>query len=176
MNRRSLFKAGLPLAAILILAAGCADHSPTAVELDPASLGANRSATVVKGSGPAVVSYHHEAGSYSAMITHRGGTLDFGIGSITFPAGALKEPARITAVTDGENLGAVFGPHGLEFPQPVEVTFRSSSPIPADAFVIYVSEAGEVLETISGTISADRRSIKFLTDHFSGFQLATNRS
>jgi hypothetical protein len=176
MNRRSLFKAGLPLAAILILAAGCADHSPTAVELDPASLGANRSATVVKGSGPAVVSHHHEAGSYSAMITHRGGTLDFGIGSITFPAGALKGPTRITAVTDGETVGVTFGPHGTQFPADAmpTLTFVIPGGVPAGAYIAYVDEAGTFIEFVETSRGSTGTTVSGKLPHFSKLVMAVS--
>jgi hypothetical protein len=112
MARRPFFKAASSVAAILILAAGCGEQTPTAVQIESPSLS---SASAPKGPKANVVKTKFHAGTYAAVIGPEGGRIDFGIGTIDFPAGAVAHAIRITATTDGEHLGVTFAPHGLRF-------------------------------------------------------------
>lgn len=170
MARRPLFKAAVPLAAILILAAGCGDHSPTAVSLESSSIAEARS-----GAKANVVSHQHESGTYWANIGKHGGTLDFGIGTISFPAGALEKTTKITAVTDGETMSVTFGPHGTQFPvsaQPT-ITFQvGDSGVPAGAHIAYVNGDDEIIELVVTEWNSSGTAVSGKLPHFSKLVLA----
>jgi hypothetical protein len=174
MARRPFFKAASSLAAILILAAGCGDQTPTAVQLQETGLAASGS----QATGPKanVVKTRYAAGTYAAVIGPQGGRIDFGIGSLDFPAGALSRTTRITATTDGENLGVTFGPHGLQFPegrQPM-LSFAAidDSHDIATANILYVDEDHRVLETVATVRDIAGRALRGHLHHFSTYAIA----
>ena len=83
VRRRPVFSAVLgTVAGILILASGCAEQDPTAVQLKPArALSAARA---------------YQRGTYAMNIGPSGGSINFPIGQIVFPAGAVTEETTIT--------------------------------------------------------------------------------
>lgn len=168
MLRRPWFKPASTVAAILILAAGCADTSPTAIQLEPTlAAGANAAAGTAR-----VVKFDHEAGTYSAQIGPHGGTLDFGIGSIEFPAGALRNNLRITAVTDGVNVSATMGPSGLQFPAGATLCFNLAAAGESEEWTIMlVNEAGKVLEAVPGAWISGR--FCGMIRHFSAYAVGS---
>lgn len=112
MTRRPLSPAPLAwLAGILILASGCMDQSPTAVLLDPTSATVDQRAHLPAGIAAVRASAEYEAGSVSQTITPAGGSIDFNIGTIVFPKGAVDRATTITATVDGESMAVAFGPH-----------------------------------------------------------------
>lgn len=111
MTRRPyLFAASAWLAGILILASGCMDQSPTATLLDPATVSAPQ-AQFPSSIRPIFSAAPFAAGQSSTRITPAGGTIDFGIGTITFPQGAVDQATWITAGVDGSTISVEFGPH-----------------------------------------------------------------
>lgn len=98
------------LAGILILASGCMDQSPTATHLDPATVSGDR-AQFTSGVRPILAAAPFAAGASSQIITPAGGAIDFGIGTIVFPQGAVDRATWITAEVDGTNMAVEFGPH-----------------------------------------------------------------
>lgn len=156
IRNRAIFSLG----AILILAAGCADQGPTESALTP---------------HVAALSRAHTAGTVAKTIGPRGGTLEFGIGSLSFPAGAVSENTRITATLDGRNLGVTFGPHGLVFPagaQPELVLDVRGVQVPVHTSIYYVTEAGAVLERYEPEWDALEAVARVRLGHFSRYILA----
>jgi hypothetical protein len=174
MARRPFFKAASSLAAILILAAGCGDQTPTAVHLQetgPAASGSQATGPKVN-----VVKTRYAAGTYAAVIGPQGGRIDFGIGSLDFPAGALSRTTRITATTDGENLGVTFGPHGLQFPegrQPMlGLSYMDVATDPEGLQIVYVNNMGEILEELTTSADISTSTVGATLRHFSTYWMA----
>jgi hypothetical protein len=161
------------LVAVLVMAAGCDDRIPTGVDLRPEG-------------GLKVGSLAHamiapttfRAGTFSQTIGPNGGVLYFGVGSLTFPAGALREWTRITATVDGLTIGATFSPHGLSFPSTAEPTLQLrggwSSPGLSSPQIVYVDQNYTVLQILP--TSLDGRGTRATTrlGHFSPYILAQN--
>lgn len=136
-------------AAILILAAGCADQSPTATRLDPT---ARVSAAQMVGQKVNAVRAEHrfQAGAVQQVIGPEGGTIQFGIGEIEFPAGAVAHPTLIAASVDGETMAVDFAPHGLQFSAGAEprLTFYTGGIGDGELVITYVGADADILEVI----------------------------
>jgi hypothetical protein len=173
MARRPLFRAASSFAAILILAAGCGDYTPTAVHLEGSDA---LVASAAKGPKANVVKMKFSAGSYSTMIGPQGGTIEFGIGKLVFPAGALERSTRITATTDGSNLGVEFGPHGLVFPSGHSPRlFLTTAGFAGDAGtlrIVYVDNFGYVLEEVATAADIETNRLTADLKHFSTYWMA----
>ena len=177
MSRRPLTrKIATSLAAILILAAGCADQSPTSLELKPETISAARG-----GHGRAkakVARAEHDAGFHSRVIGPKGGTLKFGIGELEVPRGAVDRPVRFTARTDGSDLSVDFGPHGLQFNEGREPTLtfdvKGYHGNLAELEIVYVDDADNIIETVTSFTDVGGRKISGRLAHFSRFVLASN--
>jgi hypothetical protein len=173
MAHRPLFRAASTFAAILILAAGCGDHTPTAVQLEGSEALA---ASAAGGPKANVVKTKFAAGSFFSVIGPQGGTIEFGIGKLVFPAGALNQPTRITATTDGTNLGVEFGPHGLTFPSSQIPQLILSTALyggdASDLHIVYVDDSGHVLEEIATVADISSNQLTAGLQHFSTYWMA----
>lgn len=143
MTRRPYFSSALPwLAGILILASGCMDQSPTAVLLDPTTVtpGQAHFPTNVR---PVLSAAPFAAGTHSAVVTPAGGSIDFGIGSIDFPKGAVQRATQISATVDGSTMSVEFAPH-LVFSaaQPTLCFSTAGIALSANVSVIHVKDDG----------------------------------
>lgn len=159
VRRRPVFSAVLgTVAGILILASGCAEEGPTAVQLQPAK---------IISSGKA-----YSGGTYSASIGAAGGILNLPIGRIVFPAGAVDRETLITAKVDGEELAATFAPHGLLFPVGSEprLEFVIGNANIANLQIVYLDELGNTLEVLA-TVTRENIATADLS-HFSKYALA----
>lgn len=166
MIRRRLFASAIAsAAAILILAAGCAEQTPTAVTLEPTSVQAGKAGI---GKTISVLKSSHQAGTFSAVITPAGGTIDFGIGSITFPAGAVSRATAVSATVNGADLAVEFQPHGTTFPAGHEPTLTFNAGAPGSIY--YVDKAGRVLEALRTRF--DGSGIHAELGHFSHYATA----
>ena len=165
MVRRPVFSAVLgTVAGILILASGCAEQDPTAVQLKPAqALSAARA---------------YERGTYAGNIGPSGGSINFPIGQITFPAGAVTEETVITATVDGRTLAVDFQPH-IVFPKGAQptltISFAGVNVSALDLVVYHVSDAGQILDILSPSINAASSGATVGVDSFSGFVLGYGR-
>jgi hypothetical protein len=171
MTRRpSVTTAVTSLAAILILAAGCSEPGPTAARLEPTVVSASRS---VIGTQARVVHATYSAGTYSAVVTPSGGTLDFGIGSISFPAGAVQSAVRISATVDGQTLAVNFEPHGTMFAAGHEPTLRleltGAVEDTSGTEIQYLSDSGLILERLPTAVDNLNGSISTQIQHFSPY-------
>lgn len=163
---RALFLLGVAVAVW-----GCGGEVPTASELRPEGL---RVGAVAK---PVLSPVAFEAGSYRATIGPEGGVLDFGIGSLTFPAGAVAQPTIITADVDGHVVGVEFSPDGLVFPRAAQPVLRldvGRDNISRSSQIVYVDPSHTILQLLetehqmlSGVASARLA-------HFSPYILAQN--
>jgi hypothetical protein len=118
------------------------------------------------------------AGAFSQTIGPNGGVLYFGVGSLTFPADALREWTRITATVDGLTIGATFSPHGLVFPpgsQPTLTFYLGPMSRPqSGASILYVTDDGIVLENLGAALTSRSESVEAPVPHFSKFIFGAN--
>ena len=161
-RHRSMFAMLPTLAGILILASGCMEASPTTVQLDP--------------SGTAALSKSHVAGVYQASIGPDGGTLEFSIGQIVFPAGAVSRNTTITARVDGKTIAVDFQPH-LVFPdnaQPaLTLSYAGVDVDPTGLVVVHIQDSGVLAEVLSPTLNLQTSEATVHAPGFSGFALAS---
>jgi hypothetical protein len=175
MKRRPLLASVITsLTAILILAAGCGDQSPTATRLEPTTLNASRGGV---GHHARTIKRHHRAGHVSETIGRRGGTIDFGIGTLVVPPGALRHNTRISATVNGEDLAVEFEPHGLKFRRGREATltfdYARSDGEADDLQVFYVDNSETILESLPTLRSSNRQTFSTKLEHFSGYLLGS---
>lgn len=163
-RRRPALSAALSaLAGILILASGCVDRSPTSVQLKaPTALQAART---------------YSGGAYTASIGTEGGILEFPIGRIVFPAGAVSAPTVITATVDGHTLSVDFQPH-LVFPEGAQPTLSVSFGgvlLDASKLTVYhINDDGTLTEQLTPFVDLTRGVASVNASSFSRFALATN--
>lgn len=161
----------LSLLMIAVLVAGCGQGVPTASELRPEGL---RVGAVAR---PVVSSVAFDAGVYSGTIGPEGGVLEFGVGSLTFPAGAVADPTTITASVDGSNIGVEFSPHGLSFPPDARPSLSLDVPsdeMPRSSQIVYVDSEHIVLQVLETKFQIPSGSATARLDHFSPYILAQN--
>ena len=169
MIRRPVLTSALSsLAAILILAAGCGEQNPTSAALQPSGAAAARDGVKAR-----VVTSHYAAGTYFAVIGPDGGTLDFGIGSLVVPAGAVTQPTRISAFSNGSDVAVDFQPHGLTFTSGHEPTlWFDLGNAPDDnpqVEIQYLDDAGFILEKLPSQLDATGLTVSAQIRHFSPY-------
>lgn len=171
MNRRVRFSSASALVlSLLALVAGCGAE-PTAPTLRPDGLRVGEVAQAVW--APVVV----PAGLYARHIGPEGGTLYFGIGSLSFPRGALTRTTYITAAVDGFRSGVDFGPEGVSFPASARPTlgFRVGSVTNTDGLqVLYLDDDGRILSLLPTSVQSSEGLAVARLDHFSPYILAQN--
>lgn len=155
------------LGAILILATGCSDLTPTNPQLDTTY---RRVALPTAERGPSF----SLSGTAGGVIGPEGGSIQAGRVTITFPAGALAEPTEITVTPDADYLAVVLGPHGIQFPAGHEPTLTFSyegiDGLPEqDLTIYYLSDSGVVLEQMRATVDLSTRSVTARLGHFSEY-------
>jgi hypothetical protein len=174
MKRRPLLASVITsLTAILILAAGCGDQSPTATRLEPTTLNASRGGV---GHHARTIKRHHRAGHVSETIGRRGGTIDFGIGTLVVPPGALRHNTRISATVNGEDLAVEFEPHGLKFRRGREATLtfdlRDAQLDNDSPQIEYVDSSNTIIESLRTSINSAARQASTQIAHFSIYVMA----
>ena len=170
MSRRSgFFPLISSLAAILILAAGCSDQAPTAVELET-------SYQVVALPESDLTPSFARLGSSSQVIGPEGGTIRAGRITISFPEGAVAEPTEISVASDPRKLAVTFGPHGLQFPAGHEPTasfsYQGIANLPErDLTIYYIGTSGQVLEELAVSVDPSEKAVRARLGHFSEYAL-----
>jgi hypothetical protein len=161
------------LAAVLIMAAGCGDRVPTGVDLRPE--GGLKVGSVAHA---LIAPTTFRAGAFSQTIGPNGGVLYFGVGSLTFPADALREWTRITATVDGLTIGATFSPHGLSFPSTAEPTLELRTSLSSLGLslpqIVYVDKDYTVLQILPTSLNGSGTQATTRLGHFSPYILAQN--
>jgi hypothetical protein len=174
MKRRPLIASLVSsLAAILVLAAGCGERSPTATHLEATGLEAAR---VGVGRRVEPIRARYQAGRFSRTIGPEGGVLSFRIGRLVIPPGALSATAEITAHVNGKDLAVEFAPHGLTFRPGHEptLTMHYGADEATELQLLYFDDAGEVIETLSTVRDRSARSVTGRLHHFSAYGLAAS--
>lgn len=173
IHRPRIVAALAGLTTLVLLAAGCVEQDPTGVELQPASglqVGSVAHAVI------APTMFH--SGAYSRVIDGRGGLLHFGIGTLSFPPGAVSQPTVITARTDGITVAAAFGPHGLIFPANSNPTLTFFVPlnaaISAQGSIYYVDSRNIVLDDLGANFTSELGTVQTNVKHFSKFIFGAN--
>lgn len=112
----------------------------------------------------------YAAGIYSQEIGSEGGTLDFQIGELEFPAKSLPASTVITAAIDGRTFSVRFEPAGLQFPdqaRPV-LRFRVGTAVADNGAVLYVDDHDVIHEVLATFRTRDQTAIAELR-HFSKY-------
>ncbi len=111
----------------------------------------------------------------SGVFGPGGGTLVFGTSSLIIPGGALRDTITISAiVVDTTTSRVELLPHGLQFEKPVGLLLDTSGCVIDGTApnVVYLSESGEVLETIPAVYDPRWQTIAAPLNHFSGYAIA----
>lgn len=171
MIRLTTRSAVLVLLLLAVVAGGCSRGEPTGPVLRPEGLRVGAVAQAVW----SPVSF--QRGVYGRWIGAEGGTLHFGGGSLSFPAGALDRTTLITAMVDGQRLAVDFGPAGLQFaPDAKPVLSFSFGTTQFDGRrlqIAYVDEESRVLSVLPTMVFGSGVATAPL-DHFSPYILAQN--
>jgi hypothetical protein len=105
-----------------------------------------------------------------------GGTLRFGNSVLVIPGGALRDTVTISATQLDDGTSTVrFQPHGLHFYKPAGLVLDGTGcALPSDELpsIVYLGDAGEVLETISAYYDPRWRTVAAPVEHFSGYAIA----
>jgi hypothetical protein len=170
-RRRRRFSLSAVLAATLMLTAGCGDREPVGAELRTGLRVGEVAHAITAPTG-------FSAGTYARTIGPDGGVLHFGVGRLEFPAGALDRPTTITATVDGATIGAVFSPHGVNFPSNAQPLLLLDDPgyysWGSKPQIVYIDSQGVILELIDTKYDAlGERAVATLR-HFSPYILAQN--
>jgi hypothetical protein len=105
-----------------------------------------------------------------------GGILVFGNSSLVIPGGALRDTVTISATQADDGTSTVrFEPHGLRFYKPAGLVLDGSGcALPSDGVpsVVYLDDAGQVLETIPAYYDPHWKTVAAPIEHFSGYAIA----
>lgn len=174
-TRRSMV--AVALASFAVTACGT-DSTRTSSVTAPQPGVASREATPVRGNGRAAANTcaTHVTSADSEVFGPSGGTLTFGSSRLIIPAGALRDTVTITAtIPDGDANRVEFQPHGLEFAKPAGLQLGTAGCAVDEQLVpnvVYLSETGEVLETIEAVYDPHWQTIAASIWHFSGYAIA----
>jgi len=112
----------------------------------------------------------------SGVFGPAGGTLTFGTSRLIIPGGALRDTVTITATVPGGDVSRVeFEPHGLQFAKAAGLQLDTAGCSVDDQVapnVVYLSETGEILETIEAVYDPRWHTIAATIWHFSGYAIA----
>lgn len=160
------------LGALTLYACADAATAPTAT-MTPADVVASNH--YGHGGGQLIRCEDQRSGYDSEYIGPQGGRVTVGRNQLIIPAGALTRTVRITAIVPNDNVAFVkFEPSGL--------VFRRSPLLVLDAAgcnignytpdVVYINDAGRILERIEARYYPQYRVVAAPIDHFSGYALA----
>jgi hypothetical protein len=162
------------VAAMFLVAAGCAERTPTRVTPESAA-SFSQSATLLACPTSQTL-------STSSLISVLGGTVSTGGSSITIPFGALTVPTLITLTIPASQYMEIDARANdllsFLFNQPVSVTIDYSRCTRSDLDSIPLSVwhidplTHELLENMGGVDNKANHTITFTTNHFSGYAVA----
>ncbi|MET0400224.1 MAG: hypothetical protein ABW277_25770 [Longimicrobiaceae bacterium] len=165
-------------AGILITIGGCTEQAPTS----NSGLDAVLDFRKLELAG-AVGSTGIQASAVRAdkVIGPEGGTLEIPGGhKLTFPAGALGTPTRISAAVDTRYVGVDLQPEGLRFPAGNGPLLTIDyGDVPTEQYsrlaVLYVAPSGTVLEVLQSDASRSGTTVSARLSHFSGYLVGGHR-
>ncbi len=169
----------LAMAVACTLAAACGNEAATATGFtSPLTATSSRSgSSIARGSerSSATCSTRITA-SNSGVFGPAGGTLTFGTSRLIIPPGALSDTVTISAtIPDGDAARVELQPHGLEFAKAAGLQIDTMGCAVDDGVapnVVYLSESGEVMETIEAVYDPRWHTIAASIWHFSGYAIA----
>ncbi len=167
----------LSLTALVLVLAGCSDRmqSPVAPEADASRLlssgGIDLTGVLEFVTLPDLTQARHAEKFIRAA---EGGSVELNGFRVDIPAGALPYDAVITIdlPTDevlGKRVLAEFGPHGIQFNQPVTISFPLVGVLLPDGPIEVGRWENGGWTSLGGTISADGSSLSSTTPHFSDY-------
>ena len=99
-----------------------------------------------------------------------------GNSSLIIPGGALRDTVTISATQLDDGTSTLrFEPHGLRFYKPAGLVLDGTGcdfPTGAEADVVYVDDAGTILETILAVYDPHWKAVAAPIVHFSGYAIA----
>ena len=166
----------------VVLAAGCRDLTLPAG--GPASHPASDASRVRSdvgssdgedGGDPALLTCSaHGTATASAMAGPTGAVIVVGLDRLVIPAGAVAEPTLITATIPADTLADIhFEPQGLQFAKRATLvlsTVGCNLGNRTPSHVVYLDDAGNVLETLGATYNG--HAVATTIGHFSSYSIA----
>ena len=118
----------------------------------------------------------HSARTGTWTVGPAGGTIHVGNNVFSVPAGALDTTTTLSvSVPSGTSAELDFGPHGLKFHAPVQMTIDYSgclTPAGATLGVTYVDPVAGAATPMPAHQDAAAHTVTALTDHFSGYMVS----
>jgi hypothetical protein len=118
----------------------------------------------------------HDSASVTVTVGTSGASIQVGNDRLIIPGGALSQSTTITATIPADTLADIhFEPHGLQFNKDVHLVLSTNgcstgSDDPDD--IVYLDNAGNVLETLEGTFSGSGHTVTAKIHHFSSYAIA----
>jgi len=109
------------------------------------------------------------------VVGSKGGKIKVGSHVLTIPAGALSEDVTIVAEQLTSSVNSVrFGPEGLIFAQPAELTmsYDNCQSIASPKKVVYTDERLKLLEVLHSNDKPQTKIVTSPIDHFSRYAVA----
>ena len=159
----------------------CAGDPASPVASTPASSASHTRQLLGMGLGNAHLGSSRSCDTHVASIDvgvfgPQGGTLTFGTSRLIIPGGSLHDTVTISAtIPDGDASRVEFRPQGLRFAKPAGLLLDTSGCSTVDTVapsVVYLSESGEVVETIPAVYDPHWHTIAAPIAHFSGYAIA----
>jgi len=162
----------------VVLAAGCRDLTLPAGGPASASRGIHSdvgSSGGDDGNVPDLLTCSaHGTATASAMAGPTGAVIVVGLDRLVIPAGAVAEPTLITATIPADTLADIhFEPQGLQFAKRATLVLTTAGCNVGDrtpSHVVYLDDAGNVLETLGATF--DGHAVATTIGHFSSYSIA----
>jgi hypothetical protein len=158
--------------ALLLAAIGCTDSVMAPAEEEDVNAGFDLYDIA---SAPAEDSRLMAAKQKGWMVSAEwGGKVTNGRVTLEFPPGALDEDTYITMdMVDKSNLVVEFGPHGIEFNKPVEMSMKLKDTAiedwADDAVIKWFNPDSNALEDIENLPSEQPKEVRALLEHFSKY-------
>ena len=163
----------LLVAVLLAIACGIGEDATTAPRLKVERSGSQFGNSALA-PGHVVACERRVAEADSALIGPSGGTLRVGTNELVVPPGALLEPVILRGEVPADTVASIrLFPEGLTFRRPAGLVLDvSGCADPGDAAkVLYLDDAGNVLEEIDALYSPWWKRVAAPIDHFSRYAL-----
>jgi hypothetical protein len=111
----------------------------------------------------------------SATIGPKGGKIKIGAHSLDIPKGSLEHSVKITAEQiPGSTNSVRFGPEGLHFDKPAELTmsYENCALVLLQKKIVYTDENLKILEVLSSLDLFKKKIVNAPIDHFSRYAVA----
>lgn len=173
MRRRIFTIPALLAGAIVFAAFGCRDAVPVTSSFAGPAFSRGSQGT---GTPSLVACAAHDSASTSAWVGARGASIKLGGVHLVIPGNALSDSVLITVTIPADTLAEVqFAPEGLQFSKDVRLllsTARCSLGGQSPAHVVYLDDAGHVLETLDGVFNGGQHTVTTTIHHFSSYAIA----